>query len=955
MEKVSDDKEQEEEDDSDDDEDDDDEDDDDEDDSDDESEDETEDDNEIVINNETKKDIPQNLEKSLGNEKLASEYEQFMKMVSNDSPSRSLKIPATISPSNYDEFNLDSELVKPTDCKFIDQSSIIDETTNLQQEKEKISNEEIIPTDEKIVTKNISEKEIKTLIPNEKGEKVPNPIEKNEKKIIPKERKLPESEKMEEETEHMETDEVTKIHEYSEKVTKKKNSKENQDSDSRSIPSDWENVQIKVEQLSDENVETKKVKKKRKQKQRSYSTSSESSSSSSSSDSDEKTKKRRKKKVVQSSSDSDSSDSSSSDSSSSDDTRKKKRKRIKKKKKRVKKSLKKAKKKRSRKRAASSSSDSDDAKKKKRLKKKKLKKKLAEVKEETTRKRKRKSSTRSLSSDKNLKRLHIEKVENDLKRKKKRRIEKSKRTKLTSDLEKRILAEALSPNSVLLKECDTGKEQNLIQEQARKQKKKKREVSEDRLSEWEKESILMTRQIEGSLEHELTSDDSSEKEIIAKDDEKEKRDAKKREERKLKKREEIRIREEKEAKKRQEALKKEEKLKETKKEEEEKEEEKKIETEEKSETVVPVEEILQLDEIKQKPEEIGKKETEILTEWEKESQRITNVLKLIDTEPLNVTQLSHLDEARKRDILADEWEVDSLESIRDAKSRKKSSMRHEKVKYDVKTDTYISIEREVARDSKKKQERLSAIRIWEEEQEEGEKEEEMFLIEEKSKIQNWDIESEFRNDSFGSVEINTDDLLQNNLKDEKSEKVAAALVDIDNEGGKKNDSADKRRKKSRWDVGNQVEDKDDINMTPVMWEEEGTDWKKTSGTESALLHLAKVKEQISPILENLPEKIKLEDFHITDSPDVFQKKLQKMGLPDDWLADGNLEKEGIVCKKESEKSETEATAKLKTIVELQNQEAKNIGLYSPSSPALSQKSEVSFFYFSLNYKIHSNI
>lgn len=958
VEKFSSDKKEEEEEDSDDDDDDDD--DDDSDDSDDESEDESE--NEDKADAEMKKcHNPPNSEKSLGNEKLASEYEQFMKMVSNDSASKSLKIPPTSS--NYNEFNLDSELVKQTNCKYVNQSSIVDESQKLlvKEKNPKMNEEKILSDSEKDkgekINKNISEKEEKTLITVEKGEKNLSVINKSGKKVstIEKEKKtLSDGEKVSEEMDNVARDEtvIKPIQESSEKTNRTKTKdkiNESQDSDSRSIPSDWENVRIKVEQLSDENVETKKIKKKKKQKKRSYSTSSESSSSSSSSESEEKTttKKRRKKKVVQSSSDSDSSDSSSSESTSSDDTRKKKRKRIKKKK-RVKKSTKKSKKKRSRKRADSTSSDSDDARKKKRLKKKKLRKKLAEVKEETSRKRKRKSSTRSLSSDKNLKRLHVEKTENDGKRKKKRRFDKLKRTKLSSDLEKRILAEALSPDSVLLKECDTGKEQNLIQEQARKQKKKKRDISEDRLSEWEKESILMTRQIEGSLEHELTSDDSSEKEVILKNAEKEKRDAKKREERKLKKREEIRIREEKEAIKREEARKKEENNK--REESKNKEEETKVAKEEMEETlgknvVVPVKEIETIvTEIKEKPEQVGKKETEILSEWEKESQRITNVLKLIDSEPLNVSSLTHLDvETRKRDILADEWEVDSLESIRDAKARKKSSTRHEKVKYDMKTDTYISVEREVSRDNKKKQERLSAIRIWEEEQEEGDREE-MLLIEEKSKLQNWDIEDEFtRNDSYVSVEINTDDLLQNNLKDETNKSEKIVLMDAErDENVKKNDGIDKRRRKSRWDVGNQVEDKDDINMTPVMWEEECTDWQKTSGTESALLHLAKVKEQISPILEALPEKIKLENFHITVSPDVFQKKLQKMGLAEDWLANDPLEKKTFVCKKETEKTETETTAKLKSIVELQDQEMKNVHLYSPSSPALSQKTEVSF-------------
>ena len=866
--------------------------------------------------------------KSLGDEKLASEYEQFMKMVATDRPTKSpsssskhsskVTSSAAVSPSNYDDFNLEIDISNAKDYKFANQLPVA------QSPKSKVKIEA-----------------------NRKKESLE--IAGNADSILEPTTTLDECNEEPTEKETPEIDEEAP--------------EENQNSDSRSIPSDWENVTIKVEQLSDENVEMKTLKKKK--KQRSYSTSSESSSSSSSSDSDVKSKKRRKKKkIAKSSSDSDSSDSSSSDSSSSDEARKKKRKRNRKKK-RVKKASRKARKRRSRKRVDSSSSDSDDTRKKKkkkekkkkkrRLKRKKLKKKVVEENEEGVSKRKRKSSPGSLSRDMTVKRAHFEKVAAEGKKKRKKRLEKVKRVKLSNDLEKQILAKALSPDSVLLKECDMGKEQNLIQEQAlarRQQKKRKRrQESEDKLSEWEKESILMTRQIEGIMDQSMSLDESPEREDIVKDEIGERKINKKSEDKSD-------ILEAMGGEKVEEILE---------------------EGNFKSGGIPLTIELRGKEELETSEKEKSVSEELFLADWERESQRIAKVLvdETPDFDSLNVPSLTQLEEeVRKRDIF-DEWEVDSLDAIRESPAKMKSSMKKEKVFYDEKTDTYITLQREGSKESKKKQERLSAIRIWEDEQEEGEREE-MMLIKQKTKLKKemWNTDEEFlkmRADKK-TLEINTDDLLETNLSEEiiKNEKSKSSEESEDVvESPKKMELGEKRRKKSRWDVGNQLEDSNDIQMTPVMWEEESTDWQKSSGTETALLKLAKVKEQISsPILETLPGEIKLEVFNIPqvsssmdltdieESADIFKRKLQQMRFSENtWISKDY--QSPISSIEESElagsKIEMEGDVKLKSIVEFQEQAPKNVDLYSPSSPPLSQRSEVRkncFLSYCISYKQH---
>lgn len=142
-----------------------------------------------------------------------------------------------------------------------------------------------------------------------------------------------------------------------------------------SIPADWENVKIKVEKSSDDNSGVAKKKKKKKEKKRrkkKASSSDESSLSSAESEDAEKSvkkkKKKKRKKAATSSSESDSEDeSSSSESSSSDESHKKKRK---KKKKLNKKSKKKHRSKsKRRKRKHSTGSSGSDVKKKKRKRK----------------------------------------------------------------------------------------------------------------------------------------------------------------------------------------------------------------------------------------------------------------------------------------------------------------------------------------------------------------------------------------------------------------------------------------------------------------------------------------------------------------------------------------------------------------------------------------------------------
>ncbi|XP_063985314.1 serine/arginine repetitive matrix protein 2-like [Diachasmimorpha longicaudata] len=83
-----------------------------------------------------------------------------------------------------------------------------------------------------------------------------------------------------------------------------------------------------------------------------------------------------------------------------------------------------------------------------------------------------------------------------------------------------------------------------------------------------------------------------------------------------------------------------------------------------------------------------------------------------------------LTQLEKTGTLIDDWEVDSMEDMEDLpKDKPKKLKKMEKeVRYDQKTDTYIAVEKELAKGSKKKQAGRVCLRIWEDEEEEGERE-----------------------------------------------------------------------------------------------------------------------------------------------------------------------------------------------------------------------------------------
>jgi len=196
---------------------------------------------EKTIENMTMKDdevSTSSLLQSAGNEKLASEYEQFIKMVCSPtgvteeySPKKnSVK---SASPHSYHEFNIESNLAE--------------DNTNIE-----------IPLKENF----------------EKKDKL-QAVEGSIKSI-----------ECEEST--LSTDCQIQINNN----MQIEHTNENDESeDSKSIPSDWENVRIKVERLSDENTESREVKKKKKQKKITSSSDSSSSSSTSSDSGKEKKKK----------------------------------------------------------------------------------------------------------------------------------------------------------------------------------------------------------------------------------------------------------------------------------------------------------------------------------------------------------------------------------------------------------------------------------------------------------------------------------------------------------------------------------------------------------------------------------------------------------------------------------------------------------------------------------------
>jgi len=680
--------------------------------------------------------------------------------------------------------------------------------------------------------------------------------------------------------------------------------------DSKSIPSDWENVRIKVERLSDENTESREIKKKKKQKK--VMSSSDSSSSTSSSDSEkEKKRKKRKRKILSnsSSSDSDSTDSSSSsssDSSSSDEKRKRRRKKktVGKKKKKAKRAR--TKKKRRRKMITDSSSSDSDQPDQRIKKKKKVKKKKKEAKSINNGDISKIISKSPASSSGETKILHSE---TSIKKVKEETMVKNK--KITDEITS--TRKTITSMNVHDNEC---------------------------MKQWEVDSMITLQSNDGesSQDHtgELGKIDGSEKSTHRR------------------KRKRSRDMQDKDRSSK----------------------EKIQEGKERSDEELDVKR-------KKRREKDIRSSTEFLADWEREGERINqqiiqNEVKFskklekkqkkekwgeTDFDTLNVPSLTQLEkEVCQKQLLADEWEVDSLEAIAITDltvSKRKSNQSilkkmEKEVRYDEKTDTYIAIEKESAKEMKKRQERLCAIRIWEEEQEEGEKEEMMLLKQKnKHKKDDWDIEEEsFLCKNNEEIEI-CNDIVGIEKEWIKSSDDTSVKEDSNKEI-KLESIGSKRVRKSRWDMGSHSEEKSE---TKDIWEEEYPEWSKINKYEQKHEETEKEDSHIATYSENSNKERSVK----SDLIDFYHKKSQnRESLERTWTAEEmatrpmqtkNVEdtsvKNLISVKTSNEQivstKEHQARDQFKEMLDLKKLTEKTIELYSPSSPALSQKSQVSIF------------
>lgn len=820
---------------------------------------------EKIIENKTTNDemSTSSLLQPAGNEKLASEYEQFMKMVCTTTTITDVtkeyspkKNPVkSTSPHSYHEFDIESNLAEDS----------IE-----------------IPLKEKF----------------EKRDNKQQTLEGSIKSI-----------ECEEST--LSTDCQIQVNDSNVQIER---SNENESEDSKSIPSDWENVRIKVERLSDENTESREIKKKKKQKKI---TSSSSSSSTTSSDSEkEKKKRKRKRKVLSnsSSSDSDSTDSSSSssDSSSSEERRKRKRKKkkVEKKRKKVKRTVR-IKKKRRRKMSTDSNSDSD-----KHIKKrKKVKKKAIEAKSINNgdiSKMITKSPVISSSSDGT-------KILQSVTPGRKIKEEAANKDRNKSD-QVTLTKKAIADMSVHDNQLKQKKERN------------ENKPDENFMEQWEMDSMMPQNDDDVS-----SQDRTGELEKI---DDLEK--GKYRRKRKHS-RDNIEYDKDRSFKVNDERIR-----------------EGKARSDEETET-----------KRKKKREKDIKSSTEFLANWERESERITqqiqNEAKYLkklgrqkkekwgetDFDTLNVPSLTQLEkEGCQKQLLADEWEVDSLEAISDLIMSKRKSGHgslkkiEKEVRYDKKTDTYIAIEKESVREMKKKQERLCAIRIWEEEQEEGEREE-LMLLEQKSKqhkTDDWDIEEEsvFRKNTEEMEVCKVNDIvaIEKDWTKMDEEKI------IKEDANKLTMKSNKRVKKSRWDMGSQSEEKPE---SKDIWEEDYTEWSKINKCEQ---EFEKTKKDELHTADYSESKSNLIDFY-------HRKPQSKESLERSWTSEEvvirsmQVKKDASVKHLISAKTNEEQLASIKEQTRDQFKEIlesdvkfkeKTLELYSPSSPALSQKSQVKYFY-----------
>ncbi|KAK9297028.1 hypothetical protein QLX08_009127 [Tetragonisca angustula] len=848
---------------------------------------------------------PSPLLQSAGNEKLASEYEQFMKMVCNDIPISKEFSPKLNKPPastlSYHEFNIETN--SPNDNNF------------------------------SFVEHNISGK-----------------LDESDSNKIEEKFKANENRQNLEKVSKIEDDQVSSssshIQAQKSATADSKNIRDkNESEDSKSIPSDWENVRIKVERMSDENSDSKETRKKKRRK-KTTSSSSESSSSSSSSDSEEEIKrKKRKRKISNDSdslSDSDSSDSStsSSDSSSSDDKRKKKKKKKRKAEKRKKKAkrIAKTKKKRRRKISSdSSSSDSSQDRKKKRVVTKKSKQKKESSNKQDNREDIVKTIQKSPLESSSLENAKLIRSQVPLKKiKEEVKIENRKRSTDKHDVwnkEQDMVRKVISDND--------------IRNKTRKDEEKRNKVEERYLEEWEMDSVIIPQKGEKLSKSNVEKVENTNVENIRKiegKDERTKKDDKSKSDEHFK-----------------------EKCSNINKE------------------IIPgslkIEE--DIDGKKKRKRDKEKKSSEFLTEWEKESERISQQImqdemklsKKLDKQKkekwgetefdtLNVPSLTQLErEVSSRQLLADEWEVDSLEAVPDLMINKKRTSRTSKklekeVRYDKKTDMYITIEKETLKECKKRQDRLSAMRIWEEEQEEGEKEA-MMLLEQKNKRKrdDWDIEEESylreKSDRKESIEDNI--AIIDNIHKEVNIVSKAADTSM-----KHDVITRKKGKKSRWDMASQSEEKIELKA-PVMWEEECTEWTKGNKFDhniervslehcDSILPNTKIRDEDVCMIEQQLRKSTAKNSTGSDIIDLFPRKSQDIDLLESsWTSEEHTRSKSRIKSLNSSQEDvffdktkelTPSKEQLKDIFEMDMKlTKKNTELYSPSSPAGSQKSE----------------
>ncbi|KAJ8675771.1 hypothetical protein QAD02_011557 [Eretmocerus hayati] len=743
-------------------------------------------------------------EPEVRDDKLVSEYEQFMKMVSTSEPTEAELSPSqqmssdsrrTSSSTNFFDFSLEAKLTTSSTGSV----KLPEIPMPLEEPKQSVHVSKASPSVTK--TARISEKEVSDEL-SEETEKVkensPSPAPK-----APRQKKA-------------KVDEVSDNYEPS-----AEESSEGEDK-SPSVPSDWELIKVKKEKISDEANEltsptpVKKSKGSRKnvsKKRKRHDSSSSDSSSSSSSDSDDedskakrrkrKRKRARKSATTTSSSESDSSSSSSSESSSSEEVVRKKRKRKaekkKRKRKRLKKLSKKLKKKQRKRKAESSDSSSDSSEsedeppKKKRARKGKAKKKSKQSDEKESPSKPKANGTKSKQSGK--------------------RSKTSKTSSSGSSSANKDDSKSSSKSSQEYTEPEiTTPDQ--IDEEIKLVKSPL--PADDDHSEWEKDSCAAKEFFETSKTVEPVLTTSIKKEKIRKE---------------------------------------------------------KPDTRE----TIPDKNIntvdTKLSEVETKKSRKNKKDDE-MAKWDMEQankaleelKKKPNEWVNTDFDSLNVITLSQLQQhhqkppvmpasaIRKSEIFVNEWEVDSLDALPEpvpmpvpkvevpkpvpkVESPKpveppKMKIVDKEIRYDKTTDTYIPYEVPISKESKKKEKkekRTSTVRIWEDEQENAEREERMLL--EKENKEKASAESENKKNAEAVVKIETDD---------------------------KSSS----KKRNRWDVENQAGGFE--NAQPVMWEVENQMWQPKQSIDN-LISVKTEKSVNSPLLEAVSARVKDDPALLTPS------------------------------------------------------------------------------------------